>query len=57
MVKIQDLNLNVRRYRDSASKLINRKFVSDEEKSMKLDDCLKYTYYTANVRGLHELTF
>ena len=50
MVVLEDLNLTLHRYRDENSKLVNlMRLVSAETRRRKVEDCLGYTYYTANV--------
>jgi hypothetical protein len=53
MVVLQDLNLTLHRYRDENSKLVNlMRLVSAETRRRKAEDCLGYTYYTANVSNV-----
>ena len=49
MVRVKDLNLSLLRPRDEKSKLKNRTFSSEEDKQRTVEDCLRYTYYTAIV--------
>ena len=50
MVVLQDLNLTLHRYRDENSKLSNlMRLASAETRRRKAEDCLNYTYYSANV--------
>ena len=50
MVVLEDLNLTLHRYRDENSKLSNlMRLASAETRRMKAEDCLNYTYYSANV--------
>jgi hypothetical protein len=49
MVRVKDLNLTLLRPRDEKSKLKNRTFSSEEDKQRTVEDCLRYTYYTAIV--------
>jgi hypothetical protein len=55
MVRVKDLNLSLLRPRDEKSKLKNRTFSSEEDKQRTVEDCLRYTYYTAIVSHVFQV--